>query len=424
MLGHDWLRTSPVPSNGWKASTCDDDGATAKRRREQTLDEKTVERAETVLQEAKQDYADKMLDLGRAYKAAVDRTKSGCWKRLTEHMGAGLMEALEVDFDIFFTSSSVRSATLLSKKSPLENGFALLPHHHHRKRRKFHPQQQQQRRSNGLREVSSSGDDADVDSDGGGDDDRDVKHERDTMEALAVAPTGTLVRYIHNNQYTIRGGRSACTAIAFAAAYRMSLMSKVGRLERKVDWSAVLSLGSKMWNLWKDGNGDSSRRFISIEDIRNMPFTERAFGRVWDTLNSTETEKVGYIDDRVNAGLDGDKHGTTTNLKDALKTMGVGRAPATAVICAGSYQGCNSSVALWKNAAGNYAMYDSHGGKAEARSTLYLMRDLEAAVSKIRTFLSDMPKTRLERPIAGVSECVLYSMHILRFEFTNTENIG
>lgn len=422
------MRKPPAPrSNGWKVSTYDDDDdddATLKRKREHPLDESTLERAETVLQEVKQDYAKKMLDLGKAYKAAVDRTKSDCWKRLTERMGIGLMEALEVDFDIFFTSSNVRNATSFARTTtaspPQENGFALLPRR--RKRRKF---QQQRRRSNGLREDFSSGDDADVESD---DDESDLKHERATLRALTLAPTGTLVRYIYNNQYTTKGGRSACTAIAFAAAYRMSLTPKVESLERKVDWGAVLVLGSKMWNLWKDGHrggGESARRFISVEDIRSMPFTKRVFGKVWDTLDSTETEKVGYIDDRVNAGLDdGEKHGTaTTNLKDALKSMKVGRAPTTAVICAGSYQGCNSSVALWKNASGNYAMYDSHGGKMEARSTLYLMRDLEAAVAQIREVLSGMPKTRLDRPIAGVSECVLYSMHILRFEFTNTEDV-
>lgn len=371
---------------------CRATAAGAKRRADPApVDESTRERAEAVIQEVRDDYAKTITELGHAYRAASEKTKDECWRQLTNRLGSGLLDALGVGFDTFFVTSAPAAGS----------GFSLLPRQ--AKRAKI---------AAAHRDYASlSGDEADSE--------REEHDSNAVLEKLMGNAAGVVVRWVPGTQFTTRGGDSACTAIAFAAAYRMSLVRKVEILEWEVDWEQVLVIGSEIWNIWKNkASGGDNRRFISVEDIRNMSFTDNIFGKVWDTLGSTDTEKMGYIDDMVNADLGGEKGGAI-NLRDALQSMADGSSTtAAAVVCAGAYGRSNSSLALWRGGAGHFAMYDSHGSRKPGHSTLRLMRDLDSAVRHIRTLLSAMPATRLEKHIGGMEKCVMYSMHILRFEFT------
>lgn len=392
-----------------------------RKRKAVSIDANTKQRARAVVKEIQEDYAQKVMELAHAYQVVLDKTKNDCWKRLAEQVGGGLLEALGIRFDTFFVSGpptgidgddgddNIRART---------NGFSLLPR----------PTKRPKRTGNGRFYPTSSSSSSSADE---ADDEREdmagfegAYTKGDVLSQLKQSPNGVIMQLIEGNQYTTAGGRSACTAIAFAATYRMSLVHNVKTLESRVDWGRVLELGTELWTMWKnsDAGASSQRRFISVEDLRTMPSTKQIFGKVWETLDNTDTEKVGYIDDEVNKGLGGEKF-CAMNLRDALSSMRrtdpSSKSSSVAVICGGTYGGSNSSLALWRDVDGHYAMYNSHGGQVQGNSTLYVMRNLGSALACIRGVLSHMPTTTLEKPVAGKSKSVMYSMHILRFELTN-----
>ena len=373
------------------------------------LDENTQQRANTVILSVKSAYAKQVEELSEAYQKILKKTKETHWLQLVELLGSGVLNSLEIDYNSFFVTAA----------NSKNNSFSLLSHDQNHTTTTT-------RRHSQTYFVGSSGDEADVEED-------QQEEEQDlevlnklVLRELKLNKNGVVVRLIPGTQFTTPGGRTACTAISFAAAYRMSMISKIETLEHAVNWERVLVLGTEIWNIWKKdiANKQNGRCLISVEDIRKMPFLKRVFGKVWETLNQTETEKVGYINDEINLGLGGEKEGVV-NLRDALDSMTPCDSEpktAVAVICGGAYGGTNSSLSIWKNQANQFALYNSHGGGEEAdSSSLYLMRDLDAATHCIRSILSYMPQTTLDRPIAGQTSCVLYSMQILRFEFTNVD---
>lgn len=405
-----------------------------RQRLDSELDRKTCEKATSIAREIQEDYGEKMRDLDRAYGVAAEQTKKDSWERLIETLGGGMVDYLKIEYNNFFEFSDQHSMEAPLKHSASgrgRNGFSMLPKND-KKRAKpasgppyfkasvsFDDEEEDDYDEEGEKKEFYNAVESEVEEEEG---EEEAENRRATLRALASAPDGILARYFPNNQYTVKDGSAACTAIAFAAAYRMSLVSDIERLEKGVKWNTVLILGSRLWELWarKYRSVGSRRRFISIEDIRNMPITTDIFGKVWNTLGNIETEKGGFIDDKINEGKE-----AATNLRDALLAMPAGSdgTPATAVICAGSNGGLNSSVAVWKSASGNYALYDSHEGLKQDQSTLWLMRDLNTAVLQLKKFLNQMPKETLERPVEEISESVMYSMHILHFEFTNTANV-
>ncbi len=372
------------------------------------LDENTQQRAETVILSVKSAYAKQVEELSEAYQKILKKTKETHWLQLLELLGSGVLNSLEIDYNSFFVTAA----------NSKNNSFSLLSHdQNHTTSTRSH--------NNQTYFVGSSGDEADVEED-------QQEEEQDlevlnklVLRELKLNRNGVVVRLIPGTQFTTPGGRTACTAISFAAAYRMSMINKIETLEHAVNWERVLILGTEIWNIWKKDitNKQNGRCLISVEDIRKMPFLKRVFAKVWETLNQTETEKVGYINDEINLGLGGEKEGVV-NLRDALDSMTPcdGKPQtAVAVICGGAFGGTNSSLSVWKNKANQFALYNSHGGEEADSSSLYLMRDLDAATHCIRSILSYMPQTTLDRPIAGQTSCVLYSMQILRVEFTNVD---
>jgi len=371
------------------------------------LDENTQQRAETVIISVKNAYAKQVEELSEAYQKILKKTKETHWLQLLELLGSGVLNSLEIDYNSFFVTAA---------NSQKKNSFSLLSHdQNHTTATRSH--------NNQTFFGGSSGDEADVEED-------QQEEEQDlevlnkvVLRELKLNKNGVVVRLIPGTQFTTPGGRMACTPISFAAAYRMSMINKIETLEHAVNWGRVLVLGTEIWNIWKKdiaNRQNGGRCLISVEDIRKMPFLKRVFGKVWETLNQTETEKVGYINDEINLELGGEKEGVV-NLRDALDSMTPCDGTAVAVICGGAYGGTNSSLSVWKNQANQFALYNSHGGEEADSSSLYLMRDLDAATHCIRSILSYMPQTTLDRPIAGQTSCVLYSMQILRFEFTNVD---
>ncbi len=378
----------------------------------QQLDEKTRQRANAVIHKIKNEYATQVAELATAYEKVLKKTKEEHWLSLVKMLGNEVLDAMEIDYNTFFISTDPTR----TKKGT----FSLLSQSGSNKR--YHSATETQGWSN-----RSSGDEADDDDDDdeGGYEAEDFKFSNQlVLKELQTNKHGVVVRLIPGTQFTTPGGTTACTAIAFAAAYRMSRISNIEILEHEVNWSRVLVLGTEIWTIWKKTNpNQSGRHLINVEDIRTMPFLSRVFGKVWETLNQTETEKVGYINDEINQSLGG-AAGGVINLRDALDSM----KPcvdfpntAVAVICGGAMGRSNSSLALWKNKANHFSLYNSHGGQTAKHSSLYLMRDLDAATYCIRSILSRMPQTQLDRRIAGQTSCVLYSMQILRFEFTNID---
>ena len=373
------------------------------------LDENTQERAEIVILSVKSAYAKQVEELAEAYEKILKKTKETHWSQLVKLLGNGVLNSLEIDYNSFF----VTTTTAVNSKN---NSFSLLSHDYSSSNHNNHAT----RKNNKTWVVGSSGDEADIE------EEQDLEvFSQLVLKELKTNKNGVVKRLIPGTQFTTPGGTTACTAISFAAAYRMSMINKIETLEHAVNWDRVLVLGTEIWSIWKKDttNKHNGRYLISVEDIRNMDFLKRVFGKVWETLNKTETEKVGYINDEINLGLGGEKEGVV-NLRDALASMipcNDKPKTAVAVICGGAYGATNSSLSIWKNQANQFALYNSHGDQKSENSFLYLMRDLDAATHCIRSILSYMPQTTLDRCIAGQTSCVLYSMQILRFEFTNVD---
>lgn len=381
----------------------------------------TQQRADTVIQGVLSEYAANVEELSRAYQKILKKTKKKYWMQLVKSLGSEILEAQGLDYSTFFIKVN---PSLLQTQGKDKNSFSLLSQTHNNNTKRY---------DDGRRHFQthekrwSSGDEADGEAGGYGEDDDDTEDlevlNHLVLEELKMSKYGVVVRLIPGTQFTTPGGRTACTAISFAAAYRMSMVAKLETLEHEVNWDRVLVLGTKIWTIWNDNNSkkQNGRQFISVEDIRTMPLLGRVFGKVWETLNKTETEKVGYINDEINQELGGEAGGVV-NLKDALASMKPCQSgTAVAVICGGSPGGSNSSLSLWKNKANQFALFNSHGSQAAKNSSLYLMRDLKAATHCVYSILSHMPHTQLDRSIAGQTSCVLYSMHILRFEFTDVD---
>ena len=378
------------------------------------LDQNTQQRADTVILGVRTAYAKQVKELAEAYQKILKKTKETHWLELVKLLGNGVLNSMELDYNTFFITAAAAG-------NSKNNSFSLLSHDHHYSTAK--------RKQTWLvdddddDDASSGGDEADIERDET--EDFQVLNQL-VLKELKMSKSGVVVRLIPGTQFTTPGGRTACTAISFAAAYRMSMISKIETLEHEVNWDRVLVLGTEIWNIWKKDNLNSQqngRWLISVEDIRNMAFLKRVFGKVWETLNQTETEKVGYINDEINLGLGGEAQGLV-NLRDALDSMrpcDKNPQTAVAVICGGALGGTNSSLSLWRNKANQFALYNSHGDQESESSSLYLMRDLDTATRCVRSILSYMPQTTLDQSIAGQTSCVLYSMQILRFEFTNVE---
>ena len=378
----------------------------------QQLDENTQQRANAVIHKIKNEYATHVTELATAYEKVLKKTKEEHWLSLVKMLGNEVLDAMGIDYNTFFISTGSTRAR--------EGTFSLLSSSSQPANKRYRSATETQGWSN-----RSSGDEADADDDDDENEAEDFKFSNQlVLKELQTNKHGVVVRLIPGTQFTTPGGNTACTAIAFAAAYRMSRISNIEILEHEVNWPRVLVLGTEIWTIWKKTNPNQDGRYlINVEDIRTMPFLSRVFGKVWETLNQTETEKVGYINDEINQGLGGEAGGVI-NLRDALDSMQpCADYPntAVAVICGGAIGKSNSSLALWKNKANHFALYNSHGGQAAKHSSLYLMRDLAAATYCIRSILSRMPQTQLDRRIAGQTSCVLYSMQILRFEFTNVD---
>ncbi len=380
------------------------------QQQQQQQNENTQQRANAVIHKIKNEYATQVTELATAYEKVLKKTKEEHWLRLVKILGNKVLDTMEIDYNTFFISVD---PTRVKKGT-----FSLLSSSSGPATKKYHSDTKTQRWSQG-----SSGDEADGEEGDYEAEDFEFSNQL-VLKELKTNKHGVVVRLIPGTQFTTPGGNTACTAISFAAAYRMSRISTIETLEHEVNWSRVLVLGTEIWTIWKKTTpNQAGRHLINVEDIRTMPFLSRVFGKVWDTLNKTETEKVGYINDEINQSLGGEAGGVI-NLRDALDSM----QPcvdfpntAVAVICGGAMGRSNSSLALWKNKANHFALYNSHGGQTAKHSSLYLMRDLDAATYCIRSILSYMPQTQLDRRIAGQTSCVLYSMQILRFEFTNVD---
>lgn len=383
----------------------------------------TQQRADTVIQGVLSEYAANVEELSKAYQKILKKTKKKYWMQLVKSLGSEILEAQGLDYNTFFIK--INPSLLLHGEN--KNSFSLLSQTHNNNTKRYNDGRHFQTREKRW----SSGDEADgeaggYDEDGEDDDTEDLEVLNHlVLEELKMSKYGVVVRLIPGTQFTTPGGRTACTAISFAAAYRMSMIAKLETLEHEVNWDRVLVLGTKIWTIWNDNNSkkQNGRQFISVEDIRTMPLLSRVFGKVWETLNKTETEKVGYINDEINRELGGEAGGLV-NLRDALASMKpcqTGSGTAVAVICGGRRGGSNSSLSLWKNKANQFALFNSHGSQAAKNSSLYLMRDLRAATHCVYSILSHMPHTQLDRRIAGQISCVLYSMQILRFEFTDVD---
>lgn len=228
------------------------------------------------------------------------------------------------------------------------------------------------------------------------------------------------------NQYTVKGGASACTTIAFIAACRMATKERGKEIVNDIKWSEVLAKGSNLWVDLMSASDDKQldgQKHVSLYDISKRSQIKRA-----ETIRYVlehAIEFTGSMDPDVNAAINNEDTKWLYNLGEFLEAMHTQR-PAVAILTVSK-----TSVALWCGGGGNdsWALYDSHGTINKPTSSFVTLvqgggggggggsgggtSDMESVVRALFPLYSS-GGIKLETIIGNKSETVYYSASLLK----------
>ncbi len=198
---------------------------------------------------------------------------------------------------------------------------------------------------------------------------------------MAVAP----------HQSLIENGRSACTSIAFMAAFNFL---REDHLLEVIRWDKVLDHGARLWSLWY---GDGSNRASCYQHINDVLGC-----KVLDPMRDSMKMVLEYSGEIHQT--EPHPRGATVPLSVAVGSIEPGQA---AVLVA-----YDVSMALLRSPDGIYWVFDSHGGKLYNRKSALICFGLDLD-ERLMVFLRNHyfpAKAALGRPIQ-------YSLHIFTGSF-------
>ncbi len=176
------------------------------------------------------------------------------------------------------------------------------------------------------------------------------------------------------NQFTVSGGRTACTSISCVAVYNF-LALKNAPLD--INWKKVVKQGALIWEKQKSSNSDSTRTFYDAVEIFRM--------KLFDVTGMELTHEYhGYLSDTENENY---KEFASLPLSESLKTMCTYATHVAAVL---TIRGV--SVSLYHDQKKMW-LFDSHGNDVPNKSLLIEFTSVDALVTYIH---QKYPVARME----------------------------
>lgn len=219
------------------------------------------------------------------------------------------------------------------------------------------------------------------------------------------------------SQSDIPSGNAACTSIAFATAFRLSVRMNIHQII-DMDWEYTIELGVNIWRAWnKEKNplskeskrGGVVKHYQVFEDIESVSFLKELMDKTMPhelrkEFGGSMSVKDNYIANKNAGQIDenGKLYKVYNDIEDVIDYMkylsSKIKCPSVGIICVG-----DMSMALWINGHGDYVIYDSHCD-SKGKSTLYIFKRGSSLCSCLRNMPIGLGGAQsLLRPMCGAS---------------------